>query len=73
MMKLKSGTSRAGPKDTSFTIASYIVAAPPMSYSGASPLGKTRRCSLMSMRGFVGIMLHRGAWLGRVFDKDFIG
>jgi hypothetical protein len=52
---------------------SYISAAPQASFNGASPLNRARHYSLMFMRGLVGIMLHQGAWLERLFHKVFTG
>jgi hypothetical protein len=43
-----------------------IITTPHVSFNGAFPLKKVRRYSSIFMRKFVGIMLHQGAWLGRL-------
>jgi hypothetical protein len=40
----------------------YIDAALQASFNDASPLRRERHCSSISMRGFMGIMLHEEAW-----------
>jgi hypothetical protein len=50
---------------------SYIITTPQASFSDASPMKKASHCSLMSTRVSVGIKLHRRAWTGRLYDRDF--
>jgi hypothetical protein len=73
LMKPKPGTSHTEANGTSSTMMGYIITAPQAPFNSKSPKRRARHCSLMSRRGSVDIMLHRGAWSGRLSDKDFTG
>jgi hypothetical protein len=56
MMKPRPGIWRTEIRDTSSITTSYIIIAFHVSFDGAFPFKKVRRCSSTFMRGFLGII-----------------
>jgi hypothetical protein len=69
MTKLRLSAYHAGPRGTSSMMMSSIITTSQVSFSGPFLLKKVRRYFPIYTRGFVGIMLHQGAWSKRLSEN----
>jgi hypothetical protein len=71
MMKSKPGTSHIRPKGISSTMMSYIIAAPQVSFSGASPLEEGKALLLDVHEGVCGHHTSLRTMVRKAFQDRF--